>query len=146
MVSTTMLIEQRGCRRVISHIFNVQRLVVVTVCATFLLTNVLTLPACAVAASKDKPTPSGTLLIPIAPKIDTSIPDKPASTTANPANQKPAPSSSSAPGSKKSRYASQLDDGDQLKPAPEEISPEQGNDVPVADEIGEDTTLKGTIQ
>jgi len=149
MVSTTMLMKHRGCRRVISHIFNVERLLVASLCATFLLTSLSTDPAWSVAASKEKTTPSGTLLIPIAPKIDTSIFDKPSTTgtSSKSADSQPATGTGSRAanaGTRPSRYASQLDD--QLKPAPEEISPERGSDVPVTDEIGEDTTLKGTIQ
>src|SRR3990167_390938 len=83
-------------------------------------------------SSTHKSAPSGTLLIPIAPRIDTSV-----------------PGNDSGSGT----VESALTEGgkgnvEKLMPAPETISAEQGNfEEAVADsEVGEDTTLKGTVQ
>ncbi|HEY9867821.1 MAG TPA: hypothetical protein V6D08_01325 [Candidatus Obscuribacterales bacterium] len=148
MSSTAPPLQQRGRHRRVLHIVAAKRVFAAASCAIFLGAALLP-PGWCVAKPKEKPAPQGTLLIPIAPKIDTSKPDsgRPSGT---PASSPAAASSPSAAGSGKpnSRYASQLADENQLKPAPENISAEQGtvDDGSVADEIGEDTTLKGTIQ
>jgi hypothetical protein len=124
--------------------------------------NAFFVPAC-VAAAKSKSIPSGTLLIPITPKIDSSIPgDTKPSIAPRPVVKQPvvqpiinaqpvakaAPLAPASPENKStSRYASQLGDDESLKPAPDNISAEQGNEDELAgSEVGEDTTLKGTIQ
>jgi hypothetical protein len=125
--------------------------------------------ASAEASSRNsqKTLPTGTLLIPITPKIDTSSPSdvkptpKPAAVARPPVNPmlvpqttparasngatspgaNPQSTAQTAPGSSQNN-----DDGSSLKAAPESISAEQGDDVDGATEVGEDSTLKGTIQ
>lgn len=126
----------------------------ITCCLLILGPYQNTAPAWASSRSKsDNSAPSGTLLIPIAPKLDLSQPTSPVPQE-TPTDNTQAKDSSPESGTQETTDSALSPDGEpessvvrqEAKASADKISAEQGADDNPEGTAGEDTTLKGTIQ
>ncbi|MBX3075384.1 LPS-assembly protein LptD [Candidatus Obscuribacterales bacterium] len=113
--------------------------------ASLALTLQLSLPPGALSATSGTDSPSGTLLLPLTPKLDTT--PSTASDTAKKADEETGDIKTVAP--QESNDGPPLLPNSVLKTAPDKFSVEvdvEDEDPAMAESINEDTTLKGTIQ
>src|SRR5262249_26223348 len=128
-------------------IIHKQKRIAMVLALSFLLTELSQVPA--FGAQTQSPAaaataPSGTLLVPMVPKIDTTTPTEPAAPKAT----EPSDTTGGAEAPEPQEDAAETANNPKLAPAPLTLSPERGaEDEDTSDtKVNENTTLKGTVQ